>query len=489
MKNDRRRIRIMKMTIGGKKVDARNGKTIDVYCPATGEFINTVPAATEEDVKEAISMAKRGQKIWNGIQLHKRLSILRRFIKLLDKNKEKIARTLSMEQARPYAQNLADVINNVENTLPGYLDVCRHHYGKTTTPGAYEGKEHDFQVIVREPLGVIATIIPFNSPVNVFLKKAIPALATGNSIVVKPASDVPLAMIMMTDLFIEAGVTPEAVSIVTGSGEAVGRWISTNPEVAGISFTGSTRAGSDIIKMSSVNITRCFMELGGNDAFIVREDADLDLAVKEARIGRTFNAGQICASPKRYLVNKKVCKEFTKKLIEELKKVKIGNPLEGGIDMGCMVSEKAAVNAVNQIGHTVSQGARIVYGGEREGAFLIPTVLADVTKEMDVATDMEIFAPVFPIIEVDSDEEAIEIANASVYGLSGSVISCNMKEAIHIANQMDTAQVVINGQGFYGNPEIPFGGYKKSGLGREGIMSTMDEFTQEKAITFRDILY
>lgn len=479
----------MKMTIGGKKAESKDKRTLDVFCPVDNQLLDAVPIATKEDVDEAVRMAWHGQKIWSKQPLHYRVDVLHKYIELLDEHKEEVATLMSLEQGRPYWQNIANIDNNVKNIIPGYLDVCKHQYGRTTLPGAYAGKEKDFQVVVREPLGVVATIIPFNSPINLFLKKAIPALAVGNSLVVKPASDAPLAMIKIVDLFVEAGVTPEAVNIVTGSGAAVGKWISENPKVAAISFTGSTEVGAEIVKNSSRNLTRCFMELGGNDACIITDDADINLAAKAAKAGRTANAGQICASPKRYIVHKNIAEEFTLKLVDELKTLKIGAPMDPGVEMCCLINEKAAINAENQIKHTVDQGAVLVYGGKRRGAYIEPAVLSGVTKNMDIAKDMEVFAPVFPIIAVEDDSEAIDIANSSSYGLSGAVFCRDFKRAFNIANAVETGQMVINWHSYYLNPDAPFGGYKKSGLGREGIMVTLDEFTQQKTITLKDILF
>lgn len=479
----------MQMTIGGKKVDSRDGRIFNVYCAADNRLLGTAPIATKGDIDEAVALAKKGQEIWAKVPLHRRIEILYKYRDLLKKHREKIAELMALEQCRPVKSYLANVDHNIKNIIPGYLDVARHFYGSTTVPGAYAGKEKDFQVIVREPLGVVATIIPFNSPMNLFLKKAIPALVVGNSIVVKPASDVPLAMIRLTDLFVEAGVTPEAISVVTGSGAEVGKWLSENPDVAAISFTGSTETGIDIVKNSSKNLTHCFMELGGNDACIILNDADIDFAAKAARGGRIANAGQICASPKRYVVHKAVLKEFTEKLIENLKSVKIGMPTDPDVDMCCLINEKAAIKAEKQIKHTIDQGATLAYGGKRNGAFLEPTVLTNVTKDMDVAQNMEIFAPVFPIIAVEDEQEAIEVANNTTYGLSGAVFSRDFKRAFNIANAIKTGQMLINWHSYYLNPDAPFGGFKKSGLGREGIMVALSEYTQQKTITLKDILW
>lgn len=479
----------MKMIIGGIKVDSRSKETVDVICPSDGKFLDVVPVATEEDVKEAIETAKKGQKLWSKVSLYERERILKRYIELVDENKEGIAEILSLEQGRPYQQNLSDMYSQVNNILPTYIDAYKHFHGKTTQPGAYSFNKNDFQVVVREPVGVVAAIIAYNSPVTILYRKVIPALITGNAIVVKPATDAPLAVIRCMELLVEAGVTPEAINLVTGSGSKVGKWISENPHVNTISFTGSTEVGIDIIQKSSVNLTRCHLELGGNDAFIILEDADIDLAVKSAYSGRIPVSGQICASPKRFIVDKKIVEEFTDKLIAAISKVTIGQPMDENVELCGLINEKAAIQALEQVEYTVKQGAKIALGGERHKAVLLPTVLTDVTKDMDIAQSMEVFAPVFPIIVVENEEEAVEIANNTHYGLSGSVFSKDMRRAMHIANQLETGQVVINSHGWYLNPDQPFGGYKKSGLGREGVEDTLSAFTQEKTITFKDYLY
>lgn len=479
----------MKMIIGGKLVDASSNEAVDVICPSSGEFLDTVPVATEKDVEETIATAKKGQKKWNKVSLYDRERILKKYIELVDKNKEEIAKVLSLEQGRPYKQNLEDMRSQVNNILPTYIDAYKHIQGNTTQPGSYSFNQNDFQVIVKEPIGVVAAIIAYNSPITILYRKIIPALITGNSIVVKPATDAPLAVIKCVELLIEAGVTPEAVNLITGSGREVGKWISENPLINAISFTGSTKVGIDIIQKSSVNMTRCHMELGGNDAFIVLEDADIDLAAKAAYSGRIPVSGQICASPKRLIVDKKVANEFTDKLIELVSEAVIGQPMDENVDLCSLINEEAAIEALKQIEHTVGQGAMIAYGGNRDKAFLEPTIITDVTKDMDIAQNMEVFAPIFPIIVVENEDEAIEIANNTYYGLSGSVFSTNIKRAVHIANQLETGQVAINSHGWYLNPEQPFGGYKRSGLGREGVKATIDAFTQEKTISFRDFLY
>jgi NAD-dependent aldehyde dehydrogenases len=477
----------MKMMIGGKRVDSQNGETIKVINPATGELIDTVPNASEEDIKEAIDISLEGKKVWGSTPLFRRSEILRRFLELAEENKNDLAVLLSTETGKTVREGIAEV-DTLLRVFRGYIEKANHFYG-ITLPDSQTGLENDIIFTRREPLGVIVLVIPFNFPIDLFSHKAAPSLITGNSVIVKPSSDNPLAIIRLVELLIEAGVPECAVQAVTGSGPVVGKWLVSSPKINAVSLTGSTNAGIDVAKESAPHLHRFFLELGGNDALIVYSDADIDLAVEEAVFARTLNAGQTCCAAKRFLVERPVIEEFTSKLIERLKKIKIGNPLDPETEMGCLISEKAAVQVEEQVQHTVDQGAKCIYGGKKlDQAFFQPTVLTDVTPDMDAAKDLEIFGPVFPIIAFDTMEEAVEIVNQSMYGLMGGVMSRDVNKAIKTASRMESGGIVINGAGNYRPLEIPFGGYKKSGLGREGISYTLEEMTQAKTFIMKKIL-
>lgn len=355
--------------------------------------------------------------------------------------------------------------------------------------GGEAGKEHDFDVTIRQSLGIIVCIIPFNAPLTLFAKKVAPALLTGNAVIVKPATDDPLTLLRLGGLLWEAGVPGKAFQMVTGRGGEIGEWLTADKRIAGVSFTGSTEAGARVAENAGRNLKFQSLELGGNAPLIICDDCDLDYAVKEAVAGRaTSMTGQICTVAKRFLVQRTIKAAFVEKLAEQLKTIRLGDPFDPRTRMGTLISESAAKRVEQQVNLTVSQGARLLLGGKRQGAFYGPTVLDNVTAEMDVAHDMEIFGPVFPVIAFDTLEEAIALANDSKYGLGSGIITSDMKKAMKAAVELEAGSVVVNGQTYYRNLLTPFGGCKESGVGREGQTQTLLAMTQIKNIVFKNIL-
>ena len=479
----------MKMLIGGKKVDSSDGQVINVINPANGQIIDTVPASTEDDVKEAVKQAAAGQKIWGAMSLYERGEILYKFVDLIEQKDKitEIGTLLCRETGKTIKEAIAEA-HSPAFAFNGFIEKARHTYGEVFPSGAEPGSEHHIQFTVREPVGVVACIVPFNFPIGLCVLKIAPALVAGNAAIIKPPTDNPLAIIAMCELLMEAGVPDGVIQVVTGHGSKIGKWLCSNPGVGAITLTGSSSVGIDVMTSAAKNITPVALELGGNDPFILLEDGDVDLAADEAIVGRTNIAGQVCAASKRFLIHNSLKDEFAKKVITRLKNIVVGDPLDPKTDMGCLISEKAAIEVENQVKKTVEQGAKIIYGGKRNGAFYYPTVLVDVTREMDIAKDMEIFGPVIPIIGFDTTDEAIEIGNNSIYGLCAGVFSRNIKTAMKVANKMQCGCTVINGSGAFRTNEMPFGGYKMSGIGNEGFASTLDEVTNIKTIVFKNII-
>lgn len=475
----------MKMLINGKFVDAADGKVQNVVNPANGEVLDTVPSATKEDVDFAIQSAVEGQKEWNKKIIREREKILRKYLELLMENRDDLARTLTLETGKPIFDSYGE-IDSVYMTFESAIEIVKHHYGKTMPMGIEGGYDDDLQVTVHEPLGVIACIVPFNFPAALWAFKAGPALMAGNAIVVKPASYNPLTVLKLMKLLVDAGVTPSACQCITGKGSTVGNWISDNPDIAQVNLTGGVAAGKEIARHTAEHLTPYKFELGGNDPLIICEDCDMDLAVNEAG-DKTRNAGQCCSGAKRFIVHNSIKEEFVHRLIEErLKTVKHGDLMDLNTDFGYLISEKAAIEVEKQVQHTVEQGAKLVYGGHRDGAYYEPTVLTDVTKDMDICKNMEVFGPVFPIIGFDTLDEAIELAEATDYGLSSGVITNNLQDAMKVAANIKAGMVAINGSGGFRAQELPFGGGKKmSGNSRECMSSVLEEVTQEKSIIFR----
>ncbi len=476
----------MQNIINGKFVDASNKATMNIINPYTNKIIDTVPNSTEKDGKKAIEYAKKAQRQWKEIPVYKKVEILMNFLNLVDKNKDDLAKTLSQETGKPITQAYGEIAN-IRISFEAFCEKAKHLYGNVIPQGTEAGQEKTLQITVREPLGVILAIIPFNFPCDLFDQKVAPAILAGNTVIVKPPHQNPLTLIKLTKLLHDAGLPNGVVQILTGEGAIIGNSLAKNQDVHGITFTGSTAVGRLTYLNGAEHLAHVALELGGNDAFIVLDDADIDLAVKEVVWGRMYNTGQVCCASKRFIIQRGVLKEFEKKVVETISKLVVGNPMDKKTDIGCLVTKGACEKAVKQIERAVEQGGRIIYGGQSKGAVLQPTVITDLPKTSDVALDEEIFAPVVSIIPCEDEKEAIEIANASCYGLCGCVFTKDMKKALKICSQLECGGTVINGASFHRSFEMPFGGYKMSGIGTEGVMSTFDQVTKTKTITFKNI--
>jgi succinate-semialdehyde dehydrogenase/glutarate-semialdehyde dehydrogenase len=477
----------MKMIINGKAVDAANKAVIEVTNPANGTVIDTVPAATEEDVALAVEKAVAGQKKWAAVPVHEKGGILLKFVALVEEAKEDLARTLSNETGKPITEARGEIAN-IPIAFKGFVEKAKHLYGEVIPPGTEKNQEHHVLLTVREPIGVVACVIPFNFPCDLFDQKVAPALLAGNAAIVKPSTDNPLTLCKLTALLVKAGVTDGAIEIVTGRGSQVGNWLCKHPDVHAITLTGSTEVGIETYKNAASHLAHIALELGGNDAFIVNKDGDVDLAVEEMIWGRMYNTGQVCCASKRFLIHHSRKAAFVEKAVARIKQIRLGDPADDATQLGCLISEKAAIEVERQVKLTVEQGGAIVLGGKRNGAFYEPTVIANVPATADVAKDMEIFGPVVPVIGFDTLDEAVAIANASKFGLCGCIFTADMKTAWKAAGALECGGVVINGASFFRSFEMPFGGYKYSGVGTEGILSTFNEVTRTKTIVLKNIV-
>ena len=477
----------MKNLIGYEWKDASNGAVIEVVNPATQELIDTVPNVTDEDVDEAVKVAMVEQKKWEKVSIYDRADILYKFVDLVEKNKERLATLLSNETGKPIREARGEVAN-VRIGVRGFIEKAKHLYGDSIPAGSESGQETTMQITKRYPIGVIAAIIPFNFPSDLFCQKVPPALMMGNSIIVKPSNYNPLTLIEYVKLMIEAGVPAGCIQILTGDGPKAGQALARHPGVHLVSLTGGTAAGIQTMGTASKNLTHVMLELGGNDAFIFLEDGDMDLAVKETIWGRLYNGGQVCCASKRFLIHNSRKQEFIDRMKEVIANLKVGDPMQEDTDMGPMININAAKRIEDQVNQMVAEGATIVCGGKREDAYYYPTILDNVTKDMEVAKDMEIFGPVISVIGFDDVEEAIEIANQSSYGLCGCVISKDYSRAMKIADRLECGGAVVNGASFYRSFEMPFGGWKHSGIGNEGVSSTLQEMSRLKTIVLKNIL-
>ena len=477
----------MKNLVKGMNMDASNQAVIEVTNPATGELIDTVPNSTEEDVDIAVTAAVEAQKAWAKVPLHERGRILEKFVDLVERDKEDLAVLLCKETGKPIKEARTE-IGNIRNFVYGYVERAKHLYGINIPTGSEPGQENTVQFTIRQPLGVVACIIPFNFPSDLFGQKVPSALIMGNAVIVKPSTYNPLTLHRYCLLLKEAGVPDGVISCLSGDGPTTGQALARHKGVHLVSVTGSTAVGMETMATASQNLTHVMLELGGNDAFILDKDGDLDLAIEEMVWGRLYNTGQVCCASKRFLVHNDIKEEFTQRVMERISKMRIGNPMNEDTEIGCLINERAARRVEEQVNKTVEQGAKLIFGGRRNGAYYEPAVLINVTRDMDIMKDMEVFGPVIPICGFDDIEEAIDIANQSSFGLCGNIITKDINKAMKVAEQLEVGGAVINGSSFFRSAEMPFGGWKHSGIGNEGVLTTLQEMSRVKTIVLKNIL-
>lgn len=461
-------------------------KMLDVTNPFNGDLVGQTPLPTAEEMLEMVEKAKKAQEEWAKYPLWKRTKICYEFCDLIVKNTDEIATLLSKEMGKPITQSTSETGGSA-NIFRGFVERANHIYGEVLSTENQPGFENDLIFTTREPLGVLACVIPFNYPIELYVHKVAPAVIMGNACLVKAPSANPLAMIKLNELWDQLDAPKGLVQAFASDRTVYTEKLLKNPDIAGISLTGSTKAGIEMAKCGAPTLKHLFLELGGNEGNIVREDADIDYVTDEMIAGRIFNAGQTCCACKRWIVHTSIKDAVADMLVEKLKKLKIGDALDPQTDMSTVISEDKAIQVIEQVEHTIAQGAKCIYGGTRDGAIVMPTVLVDVDKSYDVASDLEIFGPVFPIIPFETDEEALEILNNCSFGLSSGIITKDLKKAIQMGSHIKSGAVVVNGQSSYRHMEQPFGGYKMTGLGREGINCTLEEHSQVKSYIVKSV--
>lgn len=477
----------MKMIIGDKSVSASDNNTIQVINPYDGSFIDTIPHATREDVNMAVQYAVRAQKSWKKVPVHEKTDLAMKFLELVHDNKEDLAQTLTLESGKNITE-ARNEINNIFTAWRAFCEKAKHLYDNIIPAGMEKGHDKNIVFTKREPVGVVACIIPFNFPCNLFNQKVAPALLSGNTAIIKPASDNPLTVCKLTELLRTAGFPAGVVQTVTGYGSTTGNYLCSHEDVNAISLTGSTGVGLSVAAGAARTLKKVALELSGNDPFIVLEDADLELAVREAVRARFYNAGQICCAPKRFLIHKSHYSRFLEETVKSVSALRGGNPLDEKTQIGTLINEKAASEVEKQIDLTIRQGGRLLLGGKRAGAFIEPAILADVPFDSDIMHNMEVFGPVMPVTFFETDDEAIALANDSIFGLGAGVFTNDLEKAARFTSELECGSVVINGSSYLRSFEIPFGGWKRSGLGTEGVFSTFDEFTRIKCIALKEII-
>lgn len=463
-------------------------RMVDVIDESTMEAVGSVPKYDAKEIAEMVDKAYAAQPAWEKVPLHERANILFKFCGMMDEQAEEIALLMCKEMGKPYHRAMSE-LGYTPNIGRANIEYGKHMFGEVLNDTA-PGMENDFIAVTHEAIGVVACVIPFNYPVELTVQKIVPALLMGNTCVVKAATYAPLSVKKIVDLAHEAGVPEDCLHFVTADRDDCTNALLTNPKIACIALTGSNEAGTEMMHHAAPTIKRVSLELGGNDPFIVTEDCANDpelMATAIACVGwgrLTENNGQTCASPKRTLVHRSAHDAFVKGLIEFVKRLKQGPATDPNSDITRLVSIKAAEKVEAQVKMTIEQGAKLIYGGKREGCIMEPVILDNVTKDMDIAKDMEVFGPVIPIITFDTDEEAVEIANQSKYGLSSGVAVSDMKRAFYYTEEIESAAVWVNGTSALRHDDQPFGGCKQTGIGNEGGAFTCHEFVRLKTRGF-----
>ena len=470
-------LRLQQNFVDGAWVDALSGKTSSVDDPATGELLGQVPNGGREDAARAIAAAKKGFPTWKALTAEQRAAYLRKLHGLILEHNEPLAELLTREQGKPLAEARAEIGMSAAYVLWAAEEARRVYGDVIPSPWA------DRRILVtREPVGVVAAITPWNFPSSMLARKIAPALAAGCTVVAKPAPDTPYSGIAWGWLAEQAGLPAGVLNVITGSAEEIGEQFTTHPDVAKITFTGSTRVGRILLQQAASTVKRTSMELGGNAPFLVFEDADLERAVEGAMAAKFRNSGQTCVCANRFYVQSGIYDAFVEAFAKAAAAQKIGAGLEEGVVQGPLITDAAVQNVQAMVDDSVAHGARVVTGGNRVGEtrFFQPTVLADATQSMRCACE-EIFGPVAPVFRFETEEEAIAMANDTEFGLAGFFYTRDLARAFRAAERLQCGMVGIN-EGLITTEVAPFGGVKQSGLGREGSKYGLEDYTQLKYV-------
>ncbi|WP_407374679.1 lactaldehyde dehydrogenase [Methanobrevibacter sp.] len=465
----------MDMLIGGKHISADDLE--EVKNPFNGEVIDTIPIAHLQVAQLAIDEANRAKPKLQEMSAFKVSNKLFNVVEKLKEKREEFAELLTLEVGKPINESLVELDRSIE-TLKLAAEEAKRIYGESVPLDAGLNGKGFFAFTQRLPLGVVAAITPFNYPLNLTIHKIAPAIACKNTVIVKPPTEAPLTVMKFCELLNEE--FPEGVvNTVTGYGSEIGDYLVCSPEIDKISFTGSVTTGLMISQKAGMK--KVTLELGGNDPMVVLKDADIGKAVKGVINGAFLNAGQVCMGVKRIIVEDEIADEFAEKLVAETEKLIMGDPSDSKTTLGTLISEKAAIQVETSVNDAVSKGAKILAGAKRDGAFYEATVIDNVAPDMDLVV-RETFGPVAPIIRVKSLDEAIEVANDTEYGLQAGVFTNDYSNAMRCAQEIEAGTVFINKQSTFRTDNMPFGGFKSSGVGKEGIKYAVDEMTKTKLI-------
>jgi acyl-CoA reductase-like NAD-dependent aldehyde dehydrogenase len=466
----------MRMYVAGQWVD--KPQTIPVQNPYDKTVVDTVPRADRGDVERALESAVRGARAMARLSGHDRHRILHKAAELMAARQEDLGRTISLEEGKILAEGRLEANRAVE-TILGSAEEAKRLHGETVPVDAAPGGAGKLAFTLRVPCGVVVAVTPFNFPLNLVCHKVGPALAGGNAVIVKPASDTPLSALKLTEILLEAGLPPEGIQCVTGSGGEIGDLLCADPRVRKITFTGSRDVGEHICKMAGLK--RVTMELGSNSPVIVMPDADVERVAQAVASTGYANAGQVCISAQRILTAGKVYADFLAALKPKVEAITAGNQLDEKVKMGPMVREKEAIRVEEWIREAVGAGARLVTGGTRQGAVYAPTVVADVKPNMRISQE-ELFGPAVVVTPFDDIDQAIALANDSHYGLAASIFTESLEHAMKFAREVQSGNLHVNWGPQWRADLMPYGGLKESGFGKEGPAYAIQEMTELKLV-------
>ncbi len=462
--------------IDGAWVDADSGATFPVHNPATDEVLGTVPKLGAAETARAIAAAERAWPAWRAKTAKERSNILRAWFNLILENQEDLAVLMTLEQGKPLAESMGEVVYGA-SFIEWFAEEAKRVYGDTIPQHQADKRI----VVIKQPIGVVAAITPWNFPIAMITRKCAPALAAGCPVVIKPASMTPYSAFALAELAERAGIPPGVLNVITGAAREVGGELTANPTVRKLSFTGSTAVGKLLMAQCAATVKKVSMELGGNAPFLVFDDADIDAAIEGAMMSKFRNTGQTCVCANRILVQDGVYDEFAGKLTEAVKGLKVGFGMDEGVTQGPLIEVAALDKVEEHVADALAKGAKVAVGGarhERGGTFYQPTVLTGVTTDMKV-TKEETFGPVAPLFRFATEEQGIAMANDTEFGLACYFYARDLGRVWRVAEALETGIVGIN-TGIISTEVAPFGGVKESGIGREGSKYGMDDFLEIK---------
>jgi acyl-CoA reductase-like NAD-dependent aldehyde dehydrogenase len=468
----------MNMYVAGQWVD--KPQKIEVLNPYDGSVIDTVPRADAADVDRALAAAERGARVMARLPGYERWQILKKAAELVAQRSEELGRLISTEEGKVIAEGRFEASRAVE-TIMGSAEEAKRIHGETIPLDGAPGGAGKLGFTLRVPCGVVAAISPFNFPLNLVCHKVGPALAAGNAVVIKPATDTPLSALRLTEILLEAGLPPEGVQCLTGAGGEIGDRLCADRRVRKITFTGSRDVGERICRVAGLK--KVTMELGSNSPVIVMPDADLDKVAAAVVATGYANAGQVCISTQRVLTIGKIYGDFLDALKPKVASLATGNQLDERTRVGPMVRENDAIRVEEWVNEAVATGARLVVGGQRQGAIYAPTVVADVKPEMRISCD-ELFGPAVAVTPVGNIEEAIQLANDTIYGLAAGIFTENVEWAMKFAREVHSGNLHVNYGPQWRADLMPYGGLKESGFGKEGPRYAVEEMTELKMVVF-----